>query len=145
MRLVMTPFVTPLVRSEKDGAEHIGSGGYVEAAGHKLLLTNDHVFREGFGRLTHKFYDHDQYFAFPKLFASEKLPVDLAASPVDVNWRQVMHSAKAFPEHRFAEKHAPVEKELLFMLGFAGKRGYYSPTGTAAGDAGDWISPERVV
>jgi hypothetical protein len=128
MRLVMTPFVTPLVRSEDNGATHIGSGGYVETAGRKLLLTNDHVFREGSGRLTHKFFDHDQYFGFPQVFASEMLPIDLAASPVDMNWRQVMHSAMAFPEHRFAEKHAPVDKELLFMLGFAGKRGYYSPT-----------------
>ncbi len=54
MRLVMMPFITPLVRAEDDGgAEHIGSGGYVEYADRKLLLTNDHVVREGLGRLTH--------------------------------------------------------------------------------------------
>src|SRR4051794_21951023 len=77
MRLVMMPFVTPLVRGEKDGAVHIGSGGYVDMAGRKLLLTNDHVFRDGLGRLTHKFYDSDEYFRFPQAFASQGLPVDL--------------------------------------------------------------------
>jgi hypothetical protein len=76
MRLVMTPFVTPLVRSEEDGAMHIGSGGYVETAGRKLLLTNDHVFRDGLGRLTHKFYDHE-LLGKTRL---EQIPVDFTHS-----------------------------------------------------------------
>jgi hypothetical protein len=129
MRIVMMPFVTPLVRVEADGGgEHIGSGGYVEYATRKLLLTNDHVARDGLGRLTHKFYDSDQYFGFPKAFAFEMAPTDLAASPVDQTWPQTTHSAMPFPDHRFAERHAPAKNEMLFMLGFAGKRAYYSPT-----------------
>jgi hypothetical protein len=124
----MVPFATPLVRSEEVGAAHIGSGGYVETGGRKLLLTSDHVVRKALSRLAHTFYDSDQYLNFQKAFASEMWPTDLAASPVDVTWRQVAHSAMAFPERRFAEKHAPEQKELLFMLGFAGSRAYYSPT-----------------
>jgi hypothetical protein len=81
MRLIMTPFVTPFVRSDEDGPTHVGSGGYVDFSGRKLALTNDHVVRDGQGRLTHKFYDSDAYFSFPKVFASKMFPVDLAASP----------------------------------------------------------------
>jgi hypothetical protein len=129
MRLVMMPFVTPLVRSETDGgATHVGSGGYVELSDRKLLLTNDHVVLEGHGRLTHKFFDCENYFPFVNAFASQVQPRDLAVSPVDQTWKKVSHSAMAFPAHRFATKHAPVENELLFMLGFAGARAYYSPS-----------------
>ena len=55
MRLVMMPFVTPCVRSDVDGPTHVGSGSYVDFSGRKLALTNDHVVREGQGRLSHKF------------------------------------------------------------------------------------------
>jgi hypothetical protein len=128
MRLIMMPFVTPFARSDEDGPTHIGSGGYVEFSGRKLALTNDHVVRDGQGRLTHKFYDSDTYFSFPKAFASETFPVDLAASPVDLTWTATAHSAMAFPEHRMALTHAPVSGELLFLMGFAGSRAYFSPT-----------------
>src|SRR5262249_15222232 len=38
------------------------------------------------------------------------------------------HSAMAFPEHRMALAHAPVSREFLFLMGFAGSRAYFSPT-----------------
>jgi hypothetical protein len=87
----------------------------------------DHVVRDGGGRLTHKFYDSDAYFSFPKAFASEMFPLDLAASPVDLTWTATAHSAMAFPEHRMALTHAPVSREFLFLMGFAGSRAYFSP------------------
>jgi hypothetical protein len=127
MRLVMMPFVTPLVRAETDGAVHIGTGGYLENARRRLLLTNDHVVRDGTDRLTHTFFDTDLYFPIAD-FAREGPPTDLAAAPVDVTWPMTTHSAMAFPEHRVAPTHNPVEGEFLFVMGFAGKRAYYSPT-----------------
>ncbi|UEM08431.1 hypothetical protein J4G43_026945 [Bradyrhizobium barranii subsp. barranii] len=127
MRLIMMPFVMPLVRTDEDGPTHVGSGGYIEFSGHKLALTNDHVVREGQGRLAHKFYDSDTYFGFPNAFASEAFPIDLAASSVDLTWTATTHSAMAFPEHRMALIHAPVARELLFLMGFAGSRAYFSP------------------
>jgi hypothetical protein len=126
MRLIMMPFVTPLVRQETDGATHIGSGGYVEADGQTLLLTNDHVVAEGRDRLTHTFFDSEDFFPTEN-FEREQAPTDLAAALVDLS-RTSGHSAMAFPQHRIAARHAPVKGEWLFMMGFAGKRAYYSPT-----------------
>ena len=126
MRLVMMPFVTPLARKEKDGAAHVGSGGYVEAAGRTLLLTNDHVVEEGLGRLTHKFFDSEHFFPIAN-FEREQAPTDLAAALADLSGVST-HSAMAFPQHRIAARHTPVKGELLFMMGFAGKRAYYSPS-----------------
>ena len=128
MRLIMMPFVTPLVRSDSDGPTHVGSGCYVDFSGRRLALTNDHVVRKGQGRLTHKFYDSDEFFRFRKAFAVEMFPLDLAASPVDLTWTAARHSAMAFPDHRMALTHAPVPGEFLFLMGFAGSRAYYSPT-----------------
>jgi hypothetical protein len=127
MRLITMPFVTPFVRSDEDGPTHVGSGGYVDFSRRKLALTNDHVVRDGGGRLTHKFYDSDAYFSFPKAFASEMFPLDLAASPVDLTWTATAHSAMAFPEHRMALTHAPVSREFLFLMGLTGSRAYFSP------------------
>jgi hypothetical protein len=127
MRLVMMPFVTPLVRTEPDGAAHVGSGGCLEQLGRKLLLTNDHVVREGQGRLAHKYFDSDRYFAIAGVIG-EPLPTDLAVALIDQSWHMTSHSAMTFPEHRIAPKHNPVRGELLFMMGFAGKRAYYSPS-----------------
>jgi hypothetical protein len=63
MRLQMMPFVTPLPRVTDDGGgELIGSGSYVEHKGRMLLLTNQHVEREGLGSLTHKYLDSSSYF-----------------------------------------------------------------------------------
>jgi hypothetical protein len=50
MRLVTMSFATPLLRAEASGAQHVGTGGYVDEAGRRLLLTNDHVVGRGAGR-----------------------------------------------------------------------------------------------
>jgi hypothetical protein len=127
MRLIMMPFVTPLVRAEPDGAAHVGSGGYLEKTGRRLLLTNHHVVDEGQGRLMHKFLDSEYYFA-TATFVREPAPMDLAVVWVDHSWQMTSHSAMMFPEHRVARKHNPVRGELLFMMGFARTRAYYSPS-----------------
>ena len=91
-----------------------------------MLLTNKHVANTS-GLLGHKFYDAAPYFAINRQFQTEPYPTDLAVAQVDQDWGATDHSAMAFPEHRMAKLHAPVEGELLFMMGFAGQRSYYSP------------------
>jgi hypothetical protein len=128
MRLQMMPFVTPLPRTADDGGgELIGSGSYVEHAGRQFLLTNQHVMHDGLGTLTHKHFDSSTYFPCSR-FTSQPLPLDLAAARAEPTWRSVDHSAMMFPEHRFAHAHAPASDELLFLMGYAGSRSYYSPT-----------------
>jgi hypothetical protein len=128
MRLQMMPFVTPLPRRTEDGGgELIGSGSYVEHACRKFLLTNQHVMQDGLGTLTQKHFDADDYF-FCAPFTSQPWPLDLAAARAEPTWGVHDHSAMTFPEHRFAPTHAPVSGELLFLMGFAGSRSYYSPS-----------------
>lgn len=128
MRLQMMPFVTPLPRLMDDGGgELIGSGSYVEHADRKFLLTNQHVMHDGQGTLTHKHFDSSDYFLCSP-FTSQPWPLDLAAARAEATWRTHDHSAMTFPEHRFAPTHAPAPDELLFLMGYAGSRSYYSPS-----------------
>jgi hypothetical protein len=128
MRLQMMPFVTPLPRITDDGGgELTGSGSYVEHKGRIILLTNWHVERDGLGSLTHKYFDSSSYFRC-SAFVTRPWPWDLAAAYLGSSWQTTDHSAMAFPAHRFANKHDPVPSELLFLMGFAGSRSYYSPT-----------------
>lgn len=55
-------------------------------------------------------------------------PADLAFSPIDDSWNAVGHSAMAFPDHRFEEKHAPIQGKYLFLMGFSGEKAHYSPS-----------------
>jgi hypothetical protein len=126
LRLQMMPFITPISRAHDDGGEHVGTGGYVDFGSRRLLLTNKHV-ADNVGVLAHKFYDSEQYFAINRSFQTEPHPTDLAIAEIDQAWDATDHSAMAFPKHRMATSHAPIKRELLFMMGFAGKRSYYSP------------------
>ncbi len=129
MRLQMMAFVTPLPRLTDDGGgDLIGSGSYIEHAGRKFLLTNEHVMRDGLGTLTHKHFDSPDYFLCSS-FTSQPWPLDLAVARAEATWSVHDHSAMTFPEHRFAPTHTPVPDELLFFIGYAGSRSYYSPSG----------------
>lgn len=126
MRLHMMPFVTPISRPLGEAGELVGSGGYVNLGPRQLLLTNEHVANQP-GQLQHKFYDAATYFPIIPPFPREPHPMDCAAAVVDQSWAKTDHSAMAFPEHLIATSHSPAATELLFMLGFADQRSYYSP------------------
>jgi hypothetical protein len=109
MSLQMQPFVTPISGALADGtATHVGTGGYVEWRRKRLLLTNEHVAREVTKHsLARKCFDAPDYLHINNPYQAAVAPQDLASSPVDDRWNAVTHSAMAFPDYRFEEKHAP--------------------------------------
>ncbi|WP_449222304.1 hypothetical protein [Tistrella mobilis] len=127
----MAPFVTPVSSVLKDNAgRHVGSGGYIYWGGKRLLLTNEHVaatVRQH--SLARKCFDSDDYLRIMSPFTAEPAPYDLAVSPVDDHWNSVRHSAMPFPDHRFEEKHDPLQGEYLFVMGFTGEKSYFSTMG----------------
>jgi hypothetical protein len=115
MCLQMQPFVTPISGALEDGtAVHVGiSNHHVAAAVAKHSLAR-------------KFFDAPEYLRVNQPWHSVSAPEDLAASRVDDTWNHVIHSGMAFPEHRFARAHAPVQGEYLFTMGFADEKSYYA-------------------
>jgi hypothetical protein len=124
----ISPFITPLVRNDEDGPTHVGSGGYVDFSGRKLVLTNAHVVSDGHGRLTHKFHDCEEYQQFTQPFCCAPAPHDLAAALVNQEGMSTTCSMMTFPERRMAARHGPVPRELLFLMGFPDSGAYYSPS-----------------
>lgn len=130
MSLQMQPFVTPISGALADKtATHVGTGGYIEWRKKRLLLTNEHVAREvAKHSLARKCFDSPDYLHINNPFAVAPAPLDLAVSPVDDRWNANVHSAMVFPDHRFEAKHAPLQREFLFLMGFTGEKAHYSPS-----------------
>ncbi|WP_426042727.1 hypothetical protein [Brevundimonas sp. TWP2-3-4b1] len=126
------PCVTPITSALQDEtSELIGSGGYVEHDGRRLLVTAQHVATTlNQHSLAHRFHDSDNYYRVTQPFHAAPLPIDVAASPLEDHvWNHAPHKAWAFPQSRVAQAHAPFERELFFLIGFAGSRHYFSPAG----------------
>src|ERR1700693_852043 len=130
MSLQMQPFVTPISGALADGtAIHVGTGGYVEWRRKRLLLTNEHVAREVKNHsLARKCFDSPDSLTINNPYQVAMAPEDLAFSPVDDRWNAVTHSAMAFPDYPFENKHARLQGEYLFVMGFTGEKAYYSPS-----------------
>ena len=132
------PHVTPISQElEHSYGEHWGSGSYCEFGGQRYLLTNEHVAAKiGTQRLAHKFYGDENYLRFRHEFHVYGAPNDTALVRIDEReWTRFPHGAVAIPAERFAPVHAPVEGELLFLVGFSGERskfvfGTLATTGT---------------
>lgn len=98
----------------------------MEIDNQKLLITNQHVAaRLNSNPLAHKFYKCSNFYRTPG-FAAETYPVDVALCPIsEAIWNHATHEGRALLQDRFAEKHAPVAGELLFLCGFAGENSQF--------------------
>lgn len=126
------PCVTPITSAlQDDTGELIGTGGYVEHSGRKLLVTAEHVaVTVKKQTLVHRFHESDNYYRVTQPFHAAPLSIDVAVSPLEERvWNDAPHKAWAFPQNRVAQAHAPVERELFFLIGYAGSRHYFSPAG----------------
>ena len=121
-------FMTPISRAiEHDYGEHRGSGAYIEFAGQRLLITNEHVLEnpERY-HYTQQFHGCEDVLKLPIPAAAEPHPFDVAICPIgDERWQSRQHSAAVIPASRFASTHSPVERELLFFIGYSGERSQF--------------------
>jgi hypothetical protein len=122
------PYTTPISQvTDHDNGDHWGTGSYCEFAGQRFLLTNEHVAAKlETNSLAHKFYGDDHYFRFRHAFSAIGAPYDTALVRIDDReWTMFAHDALAIPATLFASVHAPVETELLFILGYTGERSQF--------------------
>lgn len=125
MQAHIEPFITNISHAiENDYGRSQGSGPYIEYSGRRFLITNEHVTRgSGGNQYTHQFRENDDVFRLAKPLAAEPDLVDAAICEIsDETWSHGPHASVPIPFARFATKHAPVERELLFFYGFSGER-----------------------
>ncbi len=122
-----SPYITPVSHAlSNDEGEHIGTGGYIEYQGRRLLLTNEHVLRPrgGLG-LAHQFHDCEDVIRLSDPIAVEPPPIDLALCEIsDAAWDRA-HASLALPERRLAQNSDHVERELFFFIGYPGGRSIF--------------------
>ncbi len=119
------PFITNISEAlENDYGRSQCSGSYLEYRSRRLLITNEHVTRHSGGKhYAHQFRENDNVFRLPVPLADEPDPVDAAVCEIAADgWSHSRHASIPIPYSRFAEKHAPVDRELLFFSGFSGER-----------------------
>lgn len=117
-------FTTPISRVvEHDYGELEGSGSYVEIDGGKFLVTNEHVAaRRSTHSLAHQFGGCSDVYRTMHPFVCITYPHDVALCSIDESvWKRSSHQARAIPFGRFAKQHSPVQRELLFLAGYAGE------------------------
>ncbi|MCC8984996.1 MAG: hypothetical protein LM513_00190 [Nitrospira sp.] len=119
------PYLSPvsIVLSDIEG-EHLGTGSYCSVKSARFLVTNDHVAEHQQGKqLAHQFHESDSVAKLQNPFCGLGWPTDVALSQIDDSvWNICQHSGKAIPQDSFCELHLPVERELLFLVGFSGER-----------------------
>ena len=119
------PYLIPISRvlSAEEG-ELLGSGAYFAANQNKYIITNEHVAKHlANNSLTHQFFENENIIRLTKPVYAEAAPADVAISRIEqTSWNICEHGALAIPIKRFAEKHAPVQHELLFFAGYSGER-----------------------
>lgn len=118
-------YITPISNAiDDDWGALEGTGAYIEFAGKRLFITNEHVIcawnTRQFG---YQFHGCEDVFRLSAPLALEGHPVDLAVCMIDDEvWGSHPHTAEAVPTARFAERHQFVPGELFFVAGYPEKR-----------------------
>jgi hypothetical protein len=118
-------FVTPVSRLlSHDFGELGGTGSYAEFDSNRYVITNEHVAADMMKwPLTHAFCGSEEIFKITNEFVCATYPMDVAFAPIsEPVWRHSPHSAATVPSSRFAKSHAPVDGELLFIMGYSQER-----------------------
>jgi len=125
MREHVLPFTTPISRAlSNDYGQHHGSATYIQYENKRFIFTNEHVSSTANGYpLTHMFWGSDDIFRIQNAWSSIYSPVDASACLINESvWNHQDHDAKAVPIERFAIRHEPEDRELLFFAGYSGDR-----------------------
>jgi hypothetical protein len=131
MAEAVRPYLTPIsAEVEADWGELVGSGAYVSYDDDVFVFTNAHVLsalkgRRGGHHLKNSGEDGESaaVVALEKPFGILTSPSDTAVVKVSPKaWTEEGKASSAIPFSRFVGTHAPVDRELLFFIGFSGKR-----------------------
>jgi hypothetical protein len=138
MRAHTRHFLTPLSKERPDlnKVVLVGTGNFVMLNGCRVILTCEHVTKEG--ELNVSLHGNNEVFGYRGPWLTDPPPVDLAlAAMTDGVWGKNPHDAKTIPYERFAQTHHTVDPaELLFLHGIAGENapygfGVFEPAGSA--------------
>lgn len=115
---------TPVFIDHGDHGQAGGSGAFIELAGRKYVLTNEHVAR--LRRSNQLGFRFDGQEDMPRVIGDhiEKGPPwDLALLPVgDGVWSSLEHRSALIQEDQIALAHTPCQGEIFAVTGFAGER-----------------------
>lgn len=101
-----------------------GSGAYLQLGQRVFLLTNDHVAtaRKSGRQLAYQFAGQEDLRRVAGNHVSFGAPLDLALLPVDTQaWAHQSNQSRAITVDQIASYHAPVQGEVLTLVGFAGE------------------------
>jgi hypothetical protein len=126
MKVYTRPFVTPLSAETQDTIRLLGSGSYIQYDRQRLLLTCEHVARNG--SVHYRFHGSDDVFEYPGPWTMDPHPIDAAAVRMsDTEWEVTHHLAAAVPQAKFAMMHRLSQQaEPLFFRGYAGENADYA-------------------
>jgi hypothetical protein len=131
MTSAVYPYLTPIsAEVEQDWGELVGSGTYISYNGQVFVVTNAHVLYELKGRRGGYHLRESMDDDVPATVVALEKPFGILTSPSDIAvvkvspkaWKQKGTATCAVPFDRFSGVHAPVERELLFFIGFSGER-----------------------
>lgn len=125
MKSYTRAFITALSTSNDEVVRLVGTGTFVDLPAGRVLLTCEHVSREG--PMEYRFCGTEDVFRHTGIFCAEPYPIDASFARVGERaWSAVPHSAMAIPHSKLARQHSLAEKaELLFIHGFAGENSQY--------------------
>lgn len=120
------PFITPISSPslyQANFGTHEGTGNYIELAGQKFLVTNEHVIshnqQAGKAIMLH---GNPSYFAISNFF-SHPAPFDVSLTHVSSQiWNNITpNQAATVPEADIALNHGDNFEEIFFIQGFPGQ------------------------
>lgn len=100
-----------------------GTGSYFEVDGRKYLLTCEHVGKEiQEYSLCASFNGSDIVFSLPNIVSALMYPADVAITTITDNTQNLSeHKAQTIPYSLFAERHLPIDDELMYIAGSPGE------------------------
>jgi hypothetical protein len=131
MKVFTRPYVTILAGGDGDKPPEIGTGTFIEKSGIRLL-TCEHVAK--FKPSAYYIDGNGSTKLDPGTWCVEPDPaMDVAFAPMSTaEWGRISGSAQPLPMSKFAQRHHPAERELLFFRGIGGENAYVSGFGAHA-------------
>ncbi len=121
MRAFVARFVTPISASDDlQNGTALGTGNYVRLGRSSYLLTNAHVAQKRAYNyhLAHLPIWNDHYRPIANPLAAEHWPIDVAIARLESD--PPSSGRSVLPSNRLARHFAPVDREMLFWLGYPG-------------------------